>query len=232
MRISTVALSPPTIDFGGKAEKDCACGPESDLWVAQQAMLALHRERLCVLAGQPREGSRSEGELRNTFDLLAGQMHVAAWPTLLPVFDAVDSLGSKYHRGFIVLGGWHHQGDVSKLTPPPSTLLSQLRDYRQVTHASSLLTALNHAPSGGAAEGMVNLAMHLKRWPALFDGDAWKRPEDLGTALARKEEQLRLGIETLFLFLQERIFAFCPTAKCATSGWCEWRRESSEKAAV
>ena len=223
MRLSKEFFTSPQLEFGsisgsGNATKNGAGGSDSDLWDQQQVMLSSHRARLCELSKQLKEGRDCGKEIRNTYEMLAGKMHVADWPALLPVFDALGVLGDEYHQGAVILGGWHHQGDLSKLSPPPQAMLVELREYRQLLQAR----ALRNNVANGILDAATKLEAHLNLWPKIFPRGLANRPDELRDFIAQRSTQLTQNIETELLFLQQRVLLFGATAKSATAGWSDF----------
>jgi len=210
---------PPFLDCGGifdsSSQESKPTNQEGELWSQQQDMLTILRDRLCTLA------PGGDG-LRETFTTLAGKLQVTDWHSVWRFCDAIDSLGVEYKRCSVVLGGWHHQGDITKLTRPPDELLSQLRNYRMLMNADFWARSLLEAKPEDVMDATVALAVQLHEAFRPFPVDSWKRPKALLDAIAPKQEQLKLSIETQFLFLKQRVFVFSPTSENPTGGWSDF----------
>jgi hypothetical protein len=225
MRFAKGIIPPPKLEFGGLSDADgktkkTVPDSEDQLWVDQQAMLERHRRNLWDLASQNKGGC--DGEIKETFMMIANCLHVAAWDSLLPAFDALQKLGAEYQQGFVVLGGWHHQGDLTKINPPPFDLLKGLAEFR------ALLRTFNQADRVFTAkpETLSNEQAELRKCLAAVPGLPFElgQPYKLMLDTDKKLKVLRRSLEHKFLFLQQRLFIFSPTEANPLAGHEDFNR--------
>jgi hypothetical protein len=213
MRFAKGFISNPKLEFGGLPDPDgkpkkTAPDSEDQLWVDQQEMLAGHRRNLWDLARDNKGGS--DDEIKETYMMIANKMHVASWDSLLPAFDALEKLGAEYQRGFVVLGGWHHQGDLTKITSPPIDLLKGLDDVRALLRTFFWAERVFKAKPDTLSNAQAELRKCLAAVPGL-PADLWQEPYMLMIETDKKLKVLRRVLEHKFLFLQQRLFIFSPT---------------------
>jgi hypothetical protein len=218
---------PPTIDMGGVAatnqsQKKLDPDREDPLWQQQQSMLANLRDLFNSKAESFKGGYCSVGELHLALKLIANKMHCDEWRNLVPVFDALSKLGPEFHRGFFVLAGWHHDGDLSKLAAPSSDLLGLLKEYRVLLHTAFLQKQVVTASPEKRLEAQTKLTAYMRQWPVFVASDFHKRPDELLNQIEWKQESLAISVETNLLFLQNRVFCFTPTPTNPTAGWVDF----------
>lgn len=226
-------VSDPAKSPTDKSTKDA--DQENELFVRQQAILTSHRKNLRDFTGGLKSGESTLDDVRESFHQQIGKLHINDWNSLWPLIDALCGLGDEFHRGAFVFGGWHHQGDLSKLSAPPQDLLDDLKAFRMVLRAGSLRDALvgalqkneatpNKVTADVLADAQVGLGVHLSQWPKLFSPDGWKQLLELEKQIEKRTLSLSSSIETKLLFLENRVFVFSPTATDALTGWKDFAR--------
>jgi hypothetical protein len=149
-------------------------------------------------------------------------MHCAEWCQLVPVFDALSKLCPEFKRGFFVLAGWHHDGDLSKLAAPSPDLLGLLKDCRVLLHTAFLQKQVVSASPEKRLEAQAKLTAYMRQSPVFVASDFNKQPGELLNLIEWKQGDLAINIETNLLFLQNRVFCFTPNATNPTSGWADF----------
>jgi len=213
MRFAKGIIPPPKPEFGGLSDPDgnpkkTVPDSEDQLWVDQQEMLARHRRNLWDLASEHKGGC--DDEINETYMMVANCLHVASWDSLLPAFDALEKLGAEYQRGFVILGGWHHQGDLTKINPPPIDLLKGLAEFRGLLRTFSQADSVFRAKPETLNDEQARLRKCMAAVPGL-PADLLQEPYKLMLEADKKLKVLRRALEHKFLFLQHRLFIFSPT---------------------
>ena len=203
----------PKLEFGGLSNADgkpkkTVPDSEDQLWVDQQAILERHRRTLWNLASVKK--GVCDDEIKEAYGMIANRLHVASWDSLLPAFDALEKLGAEYQQGFVVLGGWHHQGDLTKMTPPPTDLLKGLAAFRGLFRTFSQADSVFKAKPETLPDEQARLRKCLAAVPGL-PAELWQEPYPLMTETDRRIKVLRRSLEHKFLFMQHRLFIFSPT---------------------
>ena len=218
---------PPTIDMGGVAgasqsQKKLDPEREDPLWQQQQSMLANLRNLFNSKAESYKGGYCSANEMRLSLNLIANKMHCDAWCNLVPAFDALAKLGPEFHRGLFVLGGWHHDGDLSKLAAPPSDLLDLLKEYRVLLNTEIFQRQLVAASPEKRLVAQAKLTAYMRQSPVFVSSDFDKHPDEMLKMIEWKQGCLSISIETNLLFLQNRVFCFSPKRTNPTEGWLDF----------
>ena len=211
----------PQLDTGGVGETKAKAilDIESPLGQQQQTFLMQQRERLCQLVANKKMGSNNDSEIRAVFQILAGRMHVGEWDDLNRVFAAIQSLGAGYHRAFVVLGGWHHDGAVDNLDKPNEDLLKLVGKYWNLLCLDFWRRKVLAEKAHTWSDSVDKVIKGLDACHPTLPLSLWRFPNELGGRIDGAKSVLEPQVECALLFLQPRIFIFSPEKGKPESGW-------------
>ena len=210
---------------GGEQKARRLLDTESPLGQQQQSFLAHQRERLCRLVADKANGAKNEAEIQAVYRILSGKIHVGEWRDFKRVSEAIQTLGSPYHQVFVILGGWHHDGDVDGLTKPDADLLNLVKKYWHLRWVNFHRTKVAAEGKQTWSDNVDELIHGLKNCPpGLLPFKLWRQPAELGEKIEAAKRSLEPRVESALLFLQPRIFVFSPDKGKPESGWNDYFR--------
>ena len=167
----------PRQDFGEvEADGQAESKKDGQLWKFQQERLRELRMALPKQAELYKAGKLAGHELASMLGQVAGKVHTGDWGSMLASWKALDGLGKA--KGFVVLGGWYHAGDVKTLAKPDKGVLDGVKAFKATMMAEA-----------------------IRRKASVPDTVLAKK-------LLESQKRLAGEVETGLLFMRDRVFIF------------------------